>query len=132
MNNLSKAIKYYETASIKNIHISGSKIINMPELLKDLQQQLEQKDKEIEQIIINHGIAAMSECNLKAQLEQAHIRNEKLVNIVDEYRVENEQLQKDKAELRERNIQIDNWCNEQTGEIRRLTKAFNQVGDSNE
>ena len=43
-----------------------------------------------------------------------------------------EQLQKDKAELRERNIQIANWCNEQTGEIRRLTKAFNQVGDSNE
>jgi len=41
MNDLDRAIKYYETAKVKNIHINGSTIINMLNLLQSLKENNE-------------------------------------------------------------------------------------------
>lgn len=54
MSDLLKAIKYYETSNHKNIHISGSKIINILDLLKESEEQQKQIAKlenDIQQMI---------------------------------------------------------------------------------
>lgn len=40
MTDLDRAIKYYETAKTQNIHFSNSVIINMPNLLKSLKNEI--------------------------------------------------------------------------------------------
>jgi len=49
---------------------------------------------------------------------------------VDEVLDKLKEAEKEIAELRERNIQIANWCNEQTGEIRRQQSDIKELAQA--
>ena len=46
MNDLDAAIKYYETAKTKNIHVSSNRSINMLYFLKEIKERLNRAESQ--------------------------------------------------------------------------------------